>query len=69
MPLPPRSHQKSWAVLCVLVAGFAKWNGNPKIILPRLLHGNLFIAFFMAPTIHTRMTRAKKYKVVTAIQT
>ena len=46
-----------------------KWNGNPKIVLPRLLHGNLFIAFFMPPTIHTRMTRAKKYKAVTAIQT
>jgi len=45
MPLPPRSRQKSRAVLCVFVAGFTKWNGNPKIVLPRLLRGNLFIAF------------------------
>jgi hypothetical protein len=46
MPLPPRSRQKSRAVLCVLVAGFTKWNGNPEIVLPRLLRGNLFIAFY-----------------------
>jgi hypothetical protein len=45
MPLPLRSRQKSRAVLCVLVAGFTKGNGNPKIVLPRLLRGNLFIAF------------------------
>ena len=30
MPLPPRSRQKGRVVLCVLVAGFAKWNGSRK---------------------------------------
>lgn len=49
MPLPPRSHQKGRAVLCVLVAGFAKWNGNPQNSFTSPVARESLYCFFNAP--------------------